>query len=291
MPILEKIKMDLTLILLISILAVFVIYLFFGINIVRPTQRGLIETLGKYTKFKNPGFAFVFPIFQRIVKVNITERMSDIEPQEIITSDNLNAKVDLVVYYRVKEDEQSVKNSVYKVNSLSYQLETIARTTARNVIGTMPFQDVNSKRKDINRKLQEILVVETKNWGVEVLKVELKEINPPKDVQETMNTVIKAQNTKVAAMDFATARETEADGIKRAKIKEAEGLKQYNILDAEGKSKAFDLINKSFKGNAKELKRLDVTQASLQNNSKIILTEKGINPQIIIGNIPVEREK
>ncbi len=102
---------------------------------------------------------------------------------DVITKDNLNAVVDLVVYFKIKKDEQSVKNSVYEVNDVQDQLETLARTTARNVIGTMPFSEVNSERKVLNEKLQAILVTETKNWGVEVLKVELKDITPPRDVQ------------------------------------------------------------------------------------------------------------
>lgn len=256
-----------------------------GIRIVRPTQRGLVETLGKYTSFRTPGFNWVIPMIQQMSFVNVTERMTDIEPQEIITKDNLNAKVDLVVYFKIKKDEKSVCCAVYEVNDLNSQLETIARTTARNVIGTMPFREVNSERNVLNKKIQDILVKETGNWGVEVLKVELKDITPPRDVQDTMNKVIKAENEKISAIDFATANETQADGIKRAKIKEAEGLRQFSILEAEGKAKAFELINKSFIGNAKILKQLEVTQASLQNNSKIILTEKGINPQLIIGKL------
>lgn len=261
-----------------SILLVIVILgVLSGIRIIRPTERGLVETLGKYTRLASPGFNFVIPIFQRIVRVNVTERMTDIEPQEIITKDNLNAKVDLVVYFKIKSDEESVKNAIYQVNDVLNQLDTLARTTARNVIGTMPFKDVNSERNILNKKLRDILVTETKGWGVEVLKVELKDINPPKDVQETMNKVIKAENEKDSAIDFATAVETKADGEKRARIKEAEGLKQSSILVAEGQAKAFELVNEAFKGNAQKHKELEVTQASFQNNAKIILGQNSKN--------------
>lgn len=265
------------------------IILAFGIRIVRPIERGLIETMGKYSRFASPGFNWIVPIFQRMIQVNTTERMAEIDSQEIITEDKLNASVDLVIYYKVRKDEESIKKSVYEVNNFQNQIIMLAQTTARNVIGEMEFKDVNSKRKDLNKKLREILSTETKDWGVEILRVELREIVPPEDVQNTMNKVIKAENEKRSAVDFATARETEADGIRRAAIKQAEGEKQSAILKAEGQAKAFDLVNKSFKGNAKELRRLEVTENSLRNNSKVILTQKGITPQVILGNIPIEK--
>jgi len=259
-----------------------------GIRIVRPTHRAVRETLGKYSGFGKSGFNWVFPIFQSMIQVNVTEQMSNIEPQEIITKDNLNANADLVVFYKIHDDEESIKKALYNVDDVDEQLKTLARTTARNVIGNMPFRDVNSKRNDLNHKLAITMDTETKTWGVKIVRVELKEITPPKDVQETMNKVIKAENEKEAAIDFATATETKADGVKRGKIKEAEGEKQSSILIAEGQAKAFELINKSFVGNAQLLKKLDVTRDSLKDNSKIILTERGISPSIILGDIPIK---
>lgn len=259
-----------------------------GIRIVRPTERAVIETLGKYSKFGSKGFNWIVPILQRMIQVNITERMVDIDPQEIITKDNLNAEVDLVVFYKIQDDEDSVKKALYNAYDVESQIVTLAQTTARNVIGDMVFRDVNSKRNELNSKLAKTMDNETDNWGVKIVRVELKEIVPPKDVQETMNKVIKAENEKEAATDFATAVETRADGERRAKIKEAEGAKQSSILVAEGQAKAFELINKSFVGNAILLKKLDVTLGSLKDNSKIILTDKGISPQIILGDIPVK---
>ena len=161
------------------VIGVIVLLFLSGMRIINQKERGLVETLGKYTAFRQPGFNWVIPIFQRLRIVNISERMTDIEPQEIITKDNLNAKVDLVVYYQIKADEKNVCASQYNVDEVINQLDTLSRTTARNVIGTMPFRDVNSKRNELNKKLRDILVTETKNWGVDVLKVELKDITPP----------------------------------------------------------------------------------------------------------------
>ncbi|MBN1524080.1 MAG: SPFH/Band 7/PHB domain protein [Spirochaetales bacterium] len=269
--------------------SIFLIILFFsGIRIVRPINRGVVETLGKYTGFARPGFHWIIPVIQRMIQVNITERMVDIEPQEIITQNRLNAKVDLVIYYKVREDEESVKKSLYNVHNFSQQIVMLAKTSARNVIGELIFEDVNSKRHELNGKLQLVLDKESDDWGVQVVRVELKEILPPQDVQETMNNVIKAENKKTAAMDFASATEIEADGERRAAIKVAEGRKQAAILEAEGKSQAFKMINESFVGNAQLLRQLDVTENSLKDNLKIVFTENGISPQILIGDIPIK---
>src|SRR4030065_2125951 len=205
-------------------LIILVVVLFLaGIRIVRPTQKGLIERLGKYHHFANPGFYWIIPIIDKLYKVNVTEQMVDAEPQEIITNDNLNASVDAQVYFRVKADEDSVKGSIYNVNNYRLQIVNLARTTLRNIIGTLTLKSANSERGKINAELHKTLCEETASWGLEMVRTELKEIDPPKDVQETMNKVVKAENEKITAIDFATAQETMADGGRRAEIKKGEG--------------------------------------------------------------------
>ena len=246
-----------------------------GIRIVRPTHKGLIERLGKYQKLANPRFHWIIPIIDRIFYVNITEQMVDAEPQEIITNDNLNASVDAQVYFRVKSDEESVKGSTYDVNNYQRQIVNLARTTLRNIIGTLTLKSANSERGKINTELHETLHKETKSWGIEIIRTELKQIDPPRDVQETMNKVVKAENEKIAAIDSATAAETVADGIKRAKIKEAEGFKRAKILHAEGEAEAIKLVNEAadeyFIGNAQLLRKLEAMELSLKNNAKIVI--------------------
>ena len=258
------------------ILAVAIIILLFaGIRIVRPTHKGLIERLGKYRKLAQPGFHWIIPMVDRLFLVNITEQMVDAEPQEIITNDNLNASVDAQVYLRVKSDEESVKGSTYDVNNYQYQIVNLARTTLRNIIGTLTLKSANSERGKINMELHETLHKETKDWGIEIIRTELKQIDPPSDVQETMNKVVKAENEKIAAIDSATAAETVADGIKRSKIKEAEGYKRAKILHAEGEAEAIKLVNeaadKYFIGNAQMLRKLEAMETALQTNTKIIV--------------------
>lgn len=251
------------------------IFLIAGIRIVRPTHKGLIERLGKYQKLAEPGFHWIIPIVDRLYFVNITEQMMDAEPQEIITNDNLNASVDAQVYFRIKSDEKSVKGSMYDVNDYQYQIVNLARTTLRNIIGTLTLKSANSERGKINMELHGTLHKETKNWGIEIIRTELKQIDPPSDVQETMNKVVKAENEKIAAIDSATAAETVADGIKRAKIKEAEGYKRAKILHAEGEAEAIKLVNeaadKYFIGNAQMLRKLEAMETALETNTKIIV--------------------
>jgi len=257
------------------IIIVVVLFFFIGIRIVRPTQRALVERLGKYHRFASPGFNWIIPVIDKMYQINVTEKMINAEPQEIITNDNLNARVDAQVYFKIKADEQSVKNSQYNVNSIEYQIVNLARTTLRNIIGTMTLKSANSERGKINKELHATLLEETANWGIEIVRTELKEIDPPKDVQETMNKIVKAENEKIAAIDFATATETKADGEKRAEIRRAEGIKQGAILRAEGEAQAIALVNeaaeKYFVGNAQMLRRIQAMETALKDNAKIVV--------------------
>jgi len=261
---------------LIPIIIAAVVFIFLsGIRIVRPTQRGLMERLGKYHRFATPGFNWIIPGIDKMYMINITEKMINAEQQEIITNDNLNAKVDAQIYFKINPDEASVKNSQYNVNSIEIQIVSLARTTLRNIVGTMTLKSANSERGRINKDLLSTLLEETTNWGIEIVRTELKEIDPPKDVQETMNKIVKAENEKIAAIDFATATETRADGEKRAEIRRAEGIKQGAILRAEGEAQAIQLVNeaaeKYFVGNAQLLRRIQAMETSLKDNSRIVV--------------------
>src|SRR5512136_2133129 len=267
-----------------------------GVRIVRPTHRGLVERLGKYNRFAMPGFNWVIPAIEQMRQVNITEMMVDAAPQEIITNDNLNARVDAQVYFRVKEDEASVKASQYHVNNFQWQIVNLARTTLRNIIGTLTLKSANSERGKINEELLKTLTNETGRWGIDIVRTELKEIDPPKDVQETMNKVVKAENEKIAAVDFATAAETNADGLRRAEIKKAEGIRQAKILEAQGEAEAIRLVNEAaeryFVGNAQVLRRLQTLETALQGNAKIIVpSDKDLVNVIgdMAGIIPIKK--
>lgn len=283
---------------IIVIIVAALIVFFGGLRMVRPTHRAVIERLSRYHRFMKSGITWIIPVIDRIYPVNITEQMADADQQEIITKDNLNAFVDVQIYFKVKEDEESVKAALYNVNDYRLQIISLARTTLRNVIGNKEFSQVNNNRTELNKEILLSIQQQTANWGLEIVRCELKEIQPPADVQQTMNTVLKAQNEKQAAIDFATARETAADGEKRAAIKLAEGQMQSTVLKAEGeaqailkvadaRSKEIQIINESaekyFVGNAQTLKQLEVSETAMKDNTKFVIAEKGTNPVIVFG--------
>ncbi|MCU7795991.1 MAG: SPFH/Band 7/PHB domain protein [Candidatus Thiodiazotropha sp. (ex Myrtea spinifera)] len=273
------------------------VFILLGIRIVRPTHRGLTERLGRYHRFAEPGFHWIIPIVDQMYKVNITEQMVDAEPRVIITNDNLNVTVDAQVYFKVNQNEDNVKNSQYNVDNVSHQMVSLARTTLRNIIGTLSLKSANSERNKINKELYDTLMYETNSWGVEIIRAELKQIEPPKDVQSTMNQVVKAENEKIAAIDFATAKETEADGQKRATIKHAEGVKTSRILHAEGEAEAIRLVNDAaneyFVGNAQLLKRLETLSNALEENTTIVVPSNSDLVNVIgdlAGVLPINKK-
>jgi regulator of protease activity HflC (stomatin/prohibitin superfamily) len=258
------------------------IILFAGFKTVRPIERGIIERFGKYQRTKEAGLTWIIPMIDKMYKVNITEQMVDVMPQMVITKDKLNAEVDAVVYYLIRD----VKASIYNVDNHRAQLTSLARTTLRAVIGNMTLTDANEKRSDINSQVESVLDKETNSYGVEVLRVEIQKIEPPEDVQDSMNKVVKAEQEKIAAMDIATATETKADGEKRAEIKKAEGVRQGLILSAQGEAEAIKAVadanatkikvvneaaQKYFVGNAQILKKIEAVEVSLKDNAKFIV--------------------
>ncbi len=277
----KGVGMGLAALIVIAVVILFVVVtVLSGIRIVRPTHRGLVERLGKYNRFANAGIHLTIPYgIEKMYQVDIRETLVDATPQTIITNDNLNARVDAQVYLKVKSDEESVKASQYNVANYQVQIVQLARTTLRNIIGTLSLKSANSERGRINEELRTTLRTETANWGLEILRTELKEIDPPADVQETMNKVVKAENEKISAIDYATATETQADGQRRAEIKKAEGVRQGKILAAEGEAQAIKLVNEAaeqyFVGNAQVLRKLETVEKAFWQNAKIVVPADG----------------
>jgi len=283
------------------------IIFFAGFRIVRPIEKGLVEFFGKYVNTVEQGLTWILPLAQKLTKVNITERMVDVEPQTVITRDKLNAIVDAVVYYQIKD----VKKSVYNVDDHEAQLTSLARTTLRSVIGKMTLTEANENRDEINEKVEKVLDKETDSYGVEVLRVEIQKIEPPRDVQDAMNKVVKAEQEKIAANDLAAAVEIKADGERRAEIKKSEGFRQGEILKAEGEAQAIinvaqakaeqiklvnESLNKYFRGDAQTFKKLEVTQESLKNASKYVIDSKSNLVNVMsdvsgVNIVPVEKKK
>ena len=257
---------------IIFLIVLLVVILFFlGIKILRPVEVGVVEFLGSYQRTAGAGFNWIVPFITKIYRINITERRVDIDPQSIITKDKLNAVVDGVVYYKVEDAQKAI----YNVNSFATSVPSLAKTTLRAVIGKMTLTEANENRDQINEEVEKILSKEVTKWGIDVVRVELQRIEPPDDVQEAMNQVVKAENEKIAALDLATAIETKADGERRAEIKKAEGIAAAIRLKADADGDAIKTVNVAaeefFVGNAQVLKKLETVEAALKNNSKIIV--------------------
>lgn len=254
-----------------TVVGLVVLFLLSGIRIIRPVEVGVVEFLGKYSHTAFAGFNWIIPILQKMHKIDTTERRVDIEPQSIITQDKLNAEVDGVVYYKVSD----AHNALYNVQSFESSVPSLAKTTLRAVIGKLTLTEANENRSKINDEIEIILDREVSKWGISVERVELKRIEPPRDVQEAMNNVVKAENEKIAALDLATAIETKADGERRAEIKKAEGVAEAIKLKAQADAEAIKVVNeaaeKYFVGNAQLLKKLETVSESFKDNAKIVV--------------------
>ncbi len=266
-----------------------IVYAFLSsLRIVRPTEKGLVERLGKYHRFVEGGITFLVPFVDRIIKVNITERMTPVQRQDVITKDKVFMGVDAVVFYKIKPDEISVKASQYNVASFAAQIDTLARTVLRDIIGGMDMAIANTSRPVINASLKTALDEQTEKWGIEIIRAEIKDLEPPRELIISMESVLKADNDRQAAEKTAIAQATLASGEKNAAIQRAEGQKQAAILQAEGQktatvaiaegdAQATKLRNEAlttyFKDSAIVFKQLETIASSLQNNTKIIVPE------------------
>jgi regulator of protease activity HflC (stomatin/prohibitin superfamily) len=187
-----------------------------SIRIVSPYQKGVVERLGRYHHTAQPGLNFVVPFVDTLRKVDMREQVVDVQPQEVITKDNVVVTVDAIVYY---EATDPVKLT-YNVADFYSAATKLAQTNLRNVIGETELDEALTSREMINAKLRTVLDDATDKWGVRVVRVEIKRIDPPADVTAAMHRQMKAEREK------------------RANILEAEGLRQSRILNAEGEAEA-----------------------------------------------------
>ncbi len=215
-------------ILLLGLIALFVIIVAIaGIRIVSPYQKGVIERLGRFQRIAQPGLTLIIPFLDSIQKVDMREQVVDVPPQEVITKDNVVVTVDAIVYF---ESTDPVK-LVYNVADFYQAATKLAQTNLRNVIGEMELDSALTSREHINTKLREVLDDATDKWGVRVVRVEIKRIDPPADVTQAMHRQMKAEREKRASI-------LEAEGARQSAILAAEGSRQAAILAAEGQAEA-----------------------------------------------------
>lgn len=263
----------------------------FPIFVVQPYERGIVELLGRYRKFIGPGLHFLFPGLELCRIRDVREHTMDIHPQEVITKDNVEISVDGIIWVRPGYEEDYIKRTFYNIDNWRIAVMQLAQTNLRQEFGHLTLDESLVARERINRNLQESLDKTSDEWGLKVTKVEIKLIDPPVDIKAAMHKQKTAEQERRAMKLLATGRFEAAEQDKLASVQLAEGKREAEIKIAEGKARAIELVNeaaeKYFVGNAQELKRLEVTQASLETNSKVVLTEKGITPQIILGDLPV----
>jgi len=224
---------------LVAVIAIIlVIFLANAIRIVPEYQRLVVFRLGRCIGTKGPGLILLIPVIDRAVKVDLREQVREIPHQTSITKDNAPISIDFLWYYKVLDPAESV----LQVGNFEVAAQGMATTTLRAVIGGIPLDDVLSEREHINTMLRTRLDEVTERWGVKVTNVEIREIIPPREVQEAMNRQMSAERVRRAVVTESTGtREAAinvAEGEKQAAILKAEGQKQAAILQAEGEKQA-----------------------------------------------------
>jgi len=272
--------MQIGLIIFLAILVlVILITLAKSIIIIHQAEKGIVERFGSYKETLDPGLRFLVPFADTLrARIDMRETVLDIEPQAVITKDNVGITVDAVVYYYVT-DAKAVR---YEVANFYSAVSKLAQTNLRNLVGDMSLDETLGSRERINASLRTTLDEATDKWGVKVTRVEVKEILPPSDITEAMSKQMKAEREKRATiLDAEAYRQKQilqAEGDKQNAILRAEGDRQSAILRAEGEAKAIENVSTAakeyFVGNAQLLKQLEVTQASLQNNSKLVISDQ-----------------
>ncbi len=272
------------------ILVLAVIILTKSVTTIHQAEKAIVERFGRYKETLDPGLRFLMPFVDSIkARVDMRETVIDIEHQPVITKDNVTVNVDAVIYYYVTE----ARAVIYEVANFYSAVSKLAQTNLRNVIGDMSLDETLTSRERINAVLRETLDEATDKWGVKVTRVEVKEIEPPRDISEAMSKQMKAEREKRATILEAEAyREKQileaegdkqnailvAEGSRQKEILTAEGDRQAAILRAEGEAQAIENVSKAadkfFLGNAQLLKQLQVTQASLQDNTKLVMSDQ-----------------
>ncbi len=276
------------------LIAVFVIpaFLFLlSIRIIPQHKRAIVQRFGRYHRYLSPGFNLIIPFVEAVYYRDIRSHTLDILPQPVITKDNVEIKVDGIIWARPYDSEESIKKSFYNIDNWKRAIQELAQTNLRQEFGALTMDGSLVARATISANLEQELDQLTDEWGIKVDKVEIKLIDPPEDIKKAMHLQKSAEQQRRAMKLEATGRHEAAEQDKLAQIELADGKKEATIREAAGQAEAIKLVNeaaqKYFIGAAKELKQLETVESALKDNAKIILSKDGINPQLLIGSLPV----
>jgi len=265
--------------------------IYLPIYTLRPYERGIQETFGKYNRFVIPGLGFQIPFIHIIRVRDIREHTMDIHPQAVITKDNVEIMVDGIMWVRPTGDEESIKRTFYSIDDWKRAVIQLAMTNLRQEFGDLTLDESLVARETIATNLQRILNAFAVEWGLTVSKVEIRLIDPPEDIKTAMHKQKTAEQERRSMRLLATGEFEAAEQQKLAIIQRAEGEREAVIQVAQGKAEAIRLVNEAadqyFIGNAQALKRMEMIETSLRENAKIIITEHGISPTLLLGSLPV----
>ena len=257
----------------------------------RPFERGIQETLGRYNRFVMSGLGFQIP-FVHILRIrDIREHTMDINPQPVITKDNVEIMVDGIMWVRPTADEEAIKRTFYNIDDWKRAVIQLAMTNLRQEFGDLTLDESLVARETIATNLQRILNGFAVEWGLTISKVEIRLIDPPEDIKRAMHKQKTAEQERRSMRLLAIGEFEAAEQQKLAIIQRAEGEREAVIQVAQGKAEAIRLVNeaaeKYFVGNAQALKQLEMIENSLRENAKIVITEHGISPTLLLGSLPV----
>ena len=258
---------------------------------IKPYERGIKETLGRYTGFILPGLGFQVPIVHVTRVRDIREHTMDIPPQAVITKDNVEIHVDGVMWVRPASDEESIKRTFYNIDNWKQAVIRLAMTNLRQEFGDLTLDESLVARERIAHNLQRVLNTFAEEWGLIVSKVEIMLIDPPNDIKQAMHKQKSAEQERRSMRLLATGEFEAAEQQKLATIQRAEGEREAAIKVAEGRAEAIRLVNEAaqqyFQGNAQALKQIEMVETALRDNAKIVITEQGISPTLLMGSLPV----
>jgi len=263
----------------------------FPFYVLRPYERGIQELLGKYHKFIMPGLGLQIPIAQLVRVRDIREHTVEIHPQAVITKDNVEIMVDGIMWVRPASDEESIKKTFYNIDDWKLAVVKLAMTNLRQEFGDLTLDESLVAREKIANNLQSVLNTFAVEWGLTVSKVEIQLIDPPEDIKKAMHKQKTAEQERRSMRLLATGEFEAAEQQKLATIQRAEGEREAAIKVAQGKAEAIRLVNeaaqKYFQGSAQVLKQMEMTETALRDNAKVVITEHGISPTLLLGSLPV----